>query len=243
MRISLIAFCIVLAISIDYSESSSGSACNLFNDHYKEYLYSPNFFFATFSKRHVYTWLVPAWYTKKYKSKFEFTDHDPKGVWYFEPAKEKDTYFLRNNEYKEYLYASDQYAGHSYFVAPSSNSHTYSSYNSGRNIHSHTISNQNSKLYNAAHDMQRTRRPVYTSKKVKELSILDDSFKWVLKKIPGKDLFVVYNKEYEEPLYAADFFLKQDEARRTVFTWNQEPDSRSFLWIIKCNNNSFLPKD
>ncbi len=85
--------------------------CILYSDHNSEYLYAANFIYSFNFKRTVYTWKASYLFDSVYySSAFNFTNKDPKGVWYLMPVDDyPDTFFLRNKHYDEYLYTSQYF--------------------------------------------------------------------------------------------------------------------------------------
>jgi hypothetical protein len=79
------------------------------------------------------------------------------------------------------------------------------------------------------------RRKIYTMSR--ELSELDDSFKWRIDVVDGdKESYMLTNVKYGEPLYAASYFFRKDALRRSVFSWNKRADSEQFHWHVKCRD-------
>lgn len=97
---------------------AESNECMIYSDQHRQYLYRA---VAPFSfNNRIYTWSPQAWTFKSaYNSDIEYTDRDPKGLWYFEPVASQaapNTFLIRNKHYNEYLYASTQRAVLSYFT-------------------------------------------------------------------------------------------------------------------------------
>jgi hypothetical protein len=78
------------------------------------------------------------------------------------------------------------------------------------------------------------RRDVFTRTATNSAD-LDDSYKWSIKQLDAEGgKYEIWNVKYNEPLYAANSFFKEDSMRRKAYTWYKNPDSRQFNWFIKC---------
>lgn len=99
-------------------KASIENNCIIFNSYHKEFLYAADKLFSKHSSRSVYTWEVSFWYKWKNSVKLVYTDEDTKGLWYFEPVeRQKDTYFIRNYKYNEYLQANSGQDSHRKFIS------------------------------------------------------------------------------------------------------------------------------
>lgn len=96
-------------------DQNTPKECVVFSEVGTEYLFES--FMGNFKHHGVYTWKSII-YSITYGSRHVFSEIDEKGVWYFEPAQSmKNTYFLRNKYYNDYLFAGspigDYYPGSS----------------------------------------------------------------------------------------------------------------------------------
>jgi len=174
--------------------------CVLYNEEYDtEYLYAASGLhkFALF-RRNVYTWSPFYSQLKNGNNVKEYTEKDMQGVWAFSRAvsAEKDTFFIKNVEYNEYLYASSIHAG-----------------------------------------ITGSRRRIYTWKWSNDNFENQKAFMWTLKKADESGTYQIWNVHYNQPLYAASFWHRTSSMRRNVYTWYTEPDSKQFIWHIKCKDD------
>jgi hypothetical protein len=116
LLISLLISCLTIAKS-ECIRLDQTLNCVIFNEEYgNEYLYAASGFhkLALF-RRNVYTW--SPFYSRSNSATVEkvkeYTEKDLQGVWTFSRAAsaEKDTFFIKNAEFNEYLYASSTHAG------------------------------------------------------------------------------------------------------------------------------------
>lgn len=49
------------------------------------------------------------------------------------------------------------------------------------------------------------------------------------------DRYHIWNKRYNEPLYAASSLFKTAKSQRNIYTWSSTPNSRQFIWSLICN--------
>ena len=53
--------------------------------------------------------------------------------------------------------------------------------------------------------------------------------------------YIIWNVNYNEPLYTATSLLKEDNFKRNVFMWHQSPSkSNQFKWFMDCSKGIFL---
>jgi hypothetical protein len=80
--------------------------CMIYNDGNRQYLYRAMSLFPWYGN--VYTWAPHSGFFKNpYDTKMIYTEKDPKGIWYLEPAQGfENMFFLRNKNYDDYLHSS-----------------------------------------------------------------------------------------------------------------------------------------
>jgi hypothetical protein len=53
--------------------------------------------------------------------------------------------------------------------------------------------------------------------------------------------YIIWNVNYDEPLYAASSLLRKDNIRRNIFMWHQSPSkSNQFKWFMDCSKGPYL---
>jgi hypothetical protein len=217
----IILFIIIVKIALTTSQNIinfSNKECNLYNDHYRgEYLYSVSSMYQhSFFYRQVLTWF-PAFNRNivkdARKSIFNFLDSDSQGIWHFIPVDEPNrpfTYYIKNNKYGEYLYASKLH-------------HDFP--NHRRNVF--TWKDSKDKMDGKEYYMWELREPFMDPKKPNGLNEL----KFTLWNVAFNQSLYAANHFFSPK--------NNGGVRRRVFTYYKKPDEDKFNWFIVCRNDIY----
>ena len=215
----LLLIIISLAKSQSISINFANKECNLYNDHYRgEYLYSVSSMFQhSFFFRQVLAWF-PAFNRNivkdARKSIFNFIDSDPQSIWHFIPVDEANrpyTYYIKNNKYGEYLYASKLH---------------HDITNHRRNVF--TWKDSKDKMDGKEYYMWELREPFVDTKK--PTSGLNE-LKFTLWNVAFNEALYAANHFYSPK--------GNGGVRRRVFTYYKKPDETKFNWFIVCRENIY----
>ncbi len=193
------------------------STCLIYSDKIYEYLYAASIFNSLNLKRTVFSWKASYLFDSVYySSAFNYTDRDPQGVWHFVPVDEyKDTFFIRNKYYKDYMYAAKSLWKERRYVYTSSD-----------------VKSSDPEAY-----MWKLKKSTRSTKISNEFYITNVKYEEKLAPVETSEKTI----KCQSRKYNDKGCKRVEKPNREVFTWSdKETENKpgSFEWLLKCRNGN-----